>query len=129
LTTYTIIAIGKQKIMIKYYLSAAVLAVIGYILLIPRYSYFAAAWITVAVELLMLMFTLFILKRYAKLKIHTRPLGKAMLSAVIMGFVLNYLREGNVIVLIIIGALIYLGILVLTKTIDGNFLKDLRKKD
>lgn len=128
LTTYAIIAIGKQKNMIKYYLSAAILAVAGYIMLIPRYSYFAAAWITVAVELFMLVSTLLILKHHTGLKIYTRPFGKAMLSAVIMGFVLNYLRDWNVIILIILGAIIYLAVLILTKTIDKDFLKNLVSK-
>lgn len=129
LTTYTIIAIGKQKAMIKYYLLAAILAVAGYIILIPRYSYFAAAWVTVGVEFFMALATFYLIKKYTDLKINFRPFGKAMLAAVIMGYILNYLRDWNVIVLIILGAIIYFIIIFFTRTIDRGFIKNLKSPE
>ncbi len=123
LTTYSIIAMGKQKKMIKYYLSAATLAVFLYVILIPKYSYFAAAWVTVGVELLMLVSTIYVLKKYSKIKINLKIFGKAMLAAVIMGFVLNYLYHLNVILLILLGALIYLIMLYALGGINKAMLK------
>ncbi|HLD28095.1 MAG TPA: flippase, partial [Patescibacteria group bacterium] len=51
LFTYTIVACGQQKRLIKFYLFTAVLAIILYIILIPRYSYWAAAPLTIMTEL------------------------------------------------------------------------------
>ncbi|MFH1890463.1 MAG: flippase [Candidatus Kuenenbacteria bacterium] len=122
LTTYSIIAIGKQKKMIKFYLVAATLAVAGYIFLIPRYSYFAAAWTTVGIEFFMLISTIFILKKYSCIKINLKIFGKAMLASVIMGFILNWLRDFNVVLLVVLGGMIYFGILVLIKGVDRRFI-------
>ncbi|OIO17549.1 hypothetical protein COV56_01305 [Candidatus Kuenenbacteria bacterium CG11_big_fil_rev_8_21_14_0_20_37_9] len=122
LTTYSIIAINKQKNMIKYYLLAAILAVILYIVLIPKYSYFAAAWVTTAVEFFMLISTIFILKKYSGIKINLSVFGKAMLASVIMGFVLNLIYGWNIILLIILGGAIYFGVLFLLNGVTKNIL-------
>ncbi|PIP75851.1 hypothetical protein COW86_01410, partial [Candidatus Kuenenbacteria bacterium CG22_combo_CG10-13_8_21_14_all_39_9] len=128
LTTYAIIAIGRQKNMIKFYVIAAILAVLGYVIFIPIYAYFAAAVITLAVEGFMLAATLYLLKKSIGIRINTIIFGKAMLAAVIMGYLLLFLLGINVILLVIIGALVYLGILWLTGGINKNILKELKNK-
>jgi len=129
LTTYTIIALGKQKKMIKYYLAAAIMAVAGYIIFIPRYSYFAAAVVTVLVELFMLLATFFLLKKYSSIKLNIKTFIKAMLSAIFMGLALYYLSGFNVILLIAIGAIIYFLALVLLKGIKVDFFKQFLKNN
>lgn len=128
LTTYAIIAIGRQKNMIKFYVIAAILAVLGYVIFIPIYAYFAAAVITLAVEGFMLAATLYLLKKSIGIRINTIIFGKAMLAAVLMGYLLLFLLGINVILLVIIGALVYLGILWLTGGINKNILKELKNK-
>ena len=66
----------------------------------------------------------YLLKKQAKLRLDWRLFGKVMLAAVVMGFVLSWLRQWNVIVLIIIGGVIYFGILYL---IGGLKLKEIRE--
>lgn len=123
LTTYSIISLGRQKEMIKFYIIAAVLAVAGYVILIPSYSYLAAAWVTVGVELFMLLATVYLLKKYVQLGMSLVVFGKAMLASVIMGFLLSFWLQWNVIILVIVGMVAYLGILWLTGGIDKNLAK------
>ncbi len=127
LTTYSIIAIGRQKNMIKFYVIAAVLAVLGYVIFIPVYAYFAAAVITLAVEGFMLAATLYLLKKSITIRINVIIFSKAMLAAVLMGYLLLYLLGMNVILLVIIGAIAYLGILWLIGGINKKIIEEFKK--
>jgi len=127
LTTYTIIALGQQKRMIKFYVSAAILAVTAYLIFIPQYSYIAAATITVAVELFMLITTIYLLKKVVTLKISLMVFAKALLSAIIMGTCLLFIINLNVILLILIGIIIYLGVLYLLGGVDKKMIQELVK--
>jgi O-antigen/teichoic acid export membrane protein len=127
LTTYAIIALGKQKKMIKYYALAAVLALIGYLILIPKYSYLGAAGMTLGVELFMLIATLYLLKREILIKINLVVFGRAMLSAVVMGFMLTFLLNFNIILLIIAGAIVYLGLIWIFNGINKEMLSEFKK--
>lgn len=128
LTTYTIIAMGRQKQMIKFYVVAAILAVMGYLIFIPIYSYLAAAVVTVLVEGFMLIATIYLLKKYIGLRTNLLIFGKAMLAAVVMGFLLSWWLNWNVVLLVIIGAIVYLGVLWLIKGIDKNLIKEFVRK-
>ena len=44
---YVIVALNKQKQMIKFYAANAIISIIGYLIFIPLYSYWGAAWMTV----------------------------------------------------------------------------------
>lgn len=59
---YFILAFGRQKPMIKYYAVSAVLALMGYFIFIPQYSYWAAAWVTVVIEAFMTLAAVWILR-------------------------------------------------------------------
>ncbi|MFA4818283.1 MAG: flippase [Patescibacteria group bacterium] len=52
-TGYIIFALDEQRRMIPYYAAAAALGLVGYAIFIPLYSYWGAAWMTVAVEAFM----------------------------------------------------------------------------
>ncbi len=125
LTTYTIIALGQQRKMIKFYIMAAVLAVAAYLIFIPRYAYVGAATITVLVEFFMLITTLYVLRKRINLKISLLIFSKAMLAALVMGLVLFYLINLNIVLLILIGIGVYLGILYLIGGINRKMIKEL----
>ena len=63
-TGYFIFALGKQRQIIPLYIMVAITALILYFILIPRYSYWGAAWGTVTVEALMAVVSLILLKRW-----------------------------------------------------------------
>ncbi len=60
---YFIFALDKQKKLIPMYAIAALLALVGYIIFIPKYSYFGAAWVTVGVEAFMALVNIIFLWR------------------------------------------------------------------
>ncbi|KKS43260.1 hypothetical protein A3H03_02200 [Candidatus Kuenenbacteria bacterium RIFCSPLOWO2_12_FULL_42_13] len=125
LTTYALIALNKQKEMIKYYILAAVLAVAGYLFFIPSYSYFAAAVITVLVEFFMLITTTVLLRRNMAIGVDLKLLGKAALATLVMGMVLWFFRDVNVVILAIVGAGVYLLMLYLLKGMDREVMREM----
>ena len=52
---YAVVALNAQKEMIKFYALNAIVSVVGYLILIPRFSYWGAAWMTVVSEAFILL--------------------------------------------------------------------------
>lgn len=126
LFNYGIIAIEKQKKTIKYFLITALLSVIGYLIFIPKFSYFGAAYMTLFAELLITIFSYLLLKFYTGWKIKTRILWRVLLIAVIIFFLLNSIKLHFVIELMI-GTGIYLILLVLFKVLSKDLIKEVIK--
>ena len=97
LPTFALVALNRQKEMMKFYVVAVILALTGYIGLIPRFSYWAAAWVTVAVELFILVSASIMIFYYTKTKLSYVNFSKALLASLVMVGVLYYTRELNLI--------------------------------
>ncbi len=106
LPTYTIIVLDRQKDMLKIYSLAAALALILYISLIPFYSYWAAAWITVLVESIVFVFTYKKVTQDIMYHLKMNIFWKALVSSMFMGISLYFLRL-NVFIEIVLGSIFY----------------------
>lgn len=104
---YAIVAANLQKLMIKYYLINAVISIGLYIALIPLYSYWAAAILTVFTEMFILISSYYIAHRYLHIRLRYRTTLKALVASIIMGLVLYALPPANVIASVLAGAVIY----------------------
>ena len=125
--TYTIVILEKQKTMLKYFLTAAILSLIGYFMFIPRYSYFGAAWVTVAVESFIVLTSLLIFRKYTKVGLSLKILVKSLMAGVIMMVILYYLPDWPVLINILIGSLTYLMVMVVIKGIEKEKIFDIIK--
>ncbi|MDD5290429.1 MAG: flippase [Patescibacteria group bacterium] len=94
LTTFSVVAVGRQKQMMKFYIFAAACAVTLYFLLIPRFSYWGAAGVTVGVELFILLASYLMVKKTVHFKINWRIFFLSLLSAAIMAAVLSLTNFG-----------------------------------
>jgi O-antigen/teichoic acid export membrane protein len=124
---YTINTIGEQRRMLRGYALAAVLATALYITLIPQYSFYAAAGITVVIELLILVIAWLRVRKVAGVRVNFVVFGKAMLASLIMGGVLYYLRDWNVFVLLILGGVIYGVVMLLVKGVTKELIWEIVK--
>lgn len=61
---HAIIAINKQRQIIKAYVFTAITSLIGYFIFIPKFSYFGAAWITIYSELAIALASLYLIKKF-----------------------------------------------------------------
>lgn len=91
---HAVIALDKQKKTIPAYIFTATTSVIGYLILIPRYSYFGAAAMTIYSEAAIAFFMLFYFIRYAGFAPCGKIFGKSFVAAVAMGMALWLLPRG-----------------------------------
>lgn len=104
---YAIVAMNKQKLMIKYYLVNAVIALIAYCIFIPMYSYWAAAWITVGSELFIMGFAFLILYKNTKFFPRLKVFFASLASSAVMAMALYIIKDINVILTLGLGTIVY----------------------
>jgi O-antigen/teichoic acid export membrane protein len=91
--SHAVIALDLQKKIIPAYIFTAVTAIMGYLLFIPTYSYFGAAWVTVYSELAIAFFSFVLVLRYAKFKPNWSILAKSGFAAFLMAALMFTLKQ------------------------------------
>lgn len=125
---YAIVASDLQKKMIRFYIFNALLSLILYLTLIPLYSYWAAALITVLSELIMALSAFYILKKYTGVSVGFNVAAKSLLSAALMAaavYLINFVQNHNVFTLILVGMVIYFGALYLMRGINKEMAREI----
>lgn len=125
---YIILAIDKQKKMIPYYIITAVLSLILYFIFIPRFSYLAAASITVFIELLYTIFAFCVSYKHSHIGINLKVTSKIIFASLIMGLFIHLCFNLNLILLIFLASLVYALILYMINGIDKTILNELKAK-
>ncbi len=108
LLNYVIVATHQQKKIIKYVAGVAILALALYLIFIPRFSYLAAAIITIITEGLILLAYYRIVKTNRLSNFFAgKALGKSLTAALVMGIMILALSNLSIILLIPLSVLIY----------------------
>ena len=115
---YTVIAVGKQTKLIGTNLLLVIFNVILNLILIPKFSYIGAAFVTVMTEMLVVFLYFKVMRRYLALKIHFDILWKVMISSIILGLALKFLGFMSLWLLVPIGVMVYLSSLWLVRGIS-----------
>jgi len=111
--SHAIIALDKQKTMITYYLLTSLSSLIAYLILIPRFSYFGAAAVTVYSEVLIAIFSLVFTFKYGRFRPSQKILFKATLSSLVMAVFLYFFpltkseHAGHLALTVMLAATIY----------------------
>ncbi|NCC70169.1 flippase [bacterium] len=127
-----VIAVNKQKRMTIGYMVAAILSIIGYSLLIPKYSYYGAAITTVIVELIVTVFAIIIFKKETKFLPSIKSIYKIILSSIIMFvfiYLLKYELNLDIFITLPSGIIIYFIVLYLTGGINKEIVNELKSKN
>lgn len=113
--SHAVIALDKQKKMIGYYIFTSLTAVAAYLFLIPKYSYFGAAAVTIYSEVLIAIFSAICVFKYSRFRPNLILSLKSLASAAIMGLSLYWLApfsqaslSGLIIAIIAAGALYFI---------------------
>jgi O-antigen/teichoic acid export membrane protein len=122
---YGIVAADLQKKMIKFYLIDALISLPLYFILIPIYTYWAAAYLTILTELIITASAFYILRKYTHIKLLLNVVNKAFIASLAMSLVLLLLINQGLITLIIIGFITYLWALYLLKGYSKNTLLEI----
>jgi len=118
---HVIVAVQKQKTMIWGYASVAIISLLGYIFLIPKYSFWAAAWITVFSEGAIALLTFLVVYRATKIIPSAKVLLKSIFASLVMSFVIFSFKGMNLGIVFSLACVVYFVALYLV----GGFSKEM----
>ena len=127
--SHAIVAIKAQKKVIWIYMFTSITALIGYLILIPRFSYFGAAAVTIYSEGAIAILSTIFIYRKLHIKVNLLVLSKAAIASLFMGVILwlfptNFLHSLIGLTSAIITAILsYLFFLWLLRAFSRNDLK------
>ena len=122
---YAIVIIKKQKSMLLGYIATAVIALTLYLTLIPRYSFIAAAWITVGAEGIMLLLNYFVSTKSSGIRVSFANAFKICVSAGIMGVVVSQILYLPFAVIVLIACTVYVALLMVMRIITKELITSL----
>ncbi len=134
---FTLVAINKQSKLIYINGIGAIVAVISNIIIIPFLGAIGAAITDIIVEMTVTISAYIVLKKYLDFKISLKNTAKILFSGAVMGIVVYLLRAPtynivhslNLLIIIPIGAIIYIGLILGLKVITKDMIKMIRKTD
>jgi len=129
LYNFMIVSLGKQKEMIWPTVGFALFNIALNLYLIPKYSYFGAAFSTLFTEILVLSISRYIVNKHIPLKLYFNNLFKIILCGILMGaatYLLRYLGL-ELLVNLLISVVIYAVLAIAFQVIPKDMLKSLIK--
>lgn len=123
--SYTIVALQAQRRMLPVYALTAVITLVSYFAFIPKYGAIAAAWLTVASESLILFGSAITVWRFVRFLPSGRLLAGTLVAAGAMWASGFYLSSLPLVLGIVLMSLIYAGLLLATKTVTPNRMREL----
>ncbi|MEA2065085.1 MAG: flippase [Patescibacteria group bacterium] len=124
---HTVVALEKQRQMIWAYAATAVLSMAAYLIFIPKYSYFGAAWATVFAETLIATICFVMVAKTTKMLPDIAILFKTILSSGVMAAALYYFQSQHIILLLPMSIIVYFVSLYLLKGFSKELVSDLIK--
>lgn len=132
--SHAVIAIDKQKKMISFYIFTSISSLGAYLYLIPRYSYFGAASVTIYSELMIAIFSAYCIFKYTRFFPGLKVVFKSLLSGIAMGGLIYSLPVyfqnslGGLLFIIILASLAYFLFLYLLGGINSDDLRSIFRK-
>jgi len=125
---HAIIALDKQRKIIGAYIFTSLTAVIGYLIFIPRYSYFGAAWITIYSELIIALASFYLVRKYTQFLPNLKTTAKALAASLIMAIMLHFTADWNLFLTLSLAIIVYFIALYLFKGITKQDIMELTNK-
>jgi len=122
---HTVVAINKQRLMTLGYALVAILSVVGYFWLIPPYGIWGAVWVTLFSEGMIALLTFLVVWKTTRILPNLVVTGKALLASFVMFFFLLSFPSIHVLIDVLLGALIYLVVMIMIKGIRASEIRTL----
>lgn len=120
-----VVAVNRQRTMMWVYLGVAIVSLVGYLLAIPAYSYFGAAWMTVVSELLVTLSAMTIVLFASGTRIHLGFATKSLIAAGLMVVTMYMFRQAPIVVLLVVGCGVYVFLLFLFRALTPATVRDM----
>ncbi|MBU1992230.1 MAG: flippase [Patescibacteria group bacterium] len=137
LFAFILISMNQQKKLLLINFIAVLFNIVGNFLVIPQWGFRGAAFTSVISELIILVGTYIAAKHYLEFRIRLGPTFKILLSGAVMGlsvyglheYLADSMKAKVVILLVPVGAIVYIGMLFITGAVSKDMLKLLKKGD
>ncbi len=126
--SHAVIAIDKQKSIIFAYAFVAITSLAGYMLFIPRYSYYGAAGVTIYSELAIALASFILVWKHGKFVPKLGVVAKSILASGIMSIFLLYFSSYNLGLVILLAGFIYVIALFAFRGVTSDDLLDIMNK-
>jgi O-antigen/teichoic acid export membrane protein len=124
---YAVVAINKQRPMMWGYLTAAILTLVGYLIFIPKFGWQGAAVMTVFSELVIMIWTAIMVYKTVKFFPNLIFTVKSLIASLIMVAVVFLIINSNIVLILLIAAVVYFGLMVAFGAVRRDFLKEMIK--
>jgi O-antigen/teichoic acid export membrane protein len=124
---HVVVVLNKQKPMIWAYAIDAFLSLIGYLVFIPKFGIWGAAWMTVFSEGLMVFFTYLMVVKTSHLVLHWKVFGKILFSTLVAALVIWFWRDFQWVLAAFLGITVYFVLLYFTQAIDKETIREIIK--
>jgi len=119
------VAVNKQMTMLPVYIVVAVLAVAGYVTLIPVYGMWAGAWLTVASETAVAVAATWIALKASPRGFAWNVLLKSLFASAVMALAILPVRDLWLPIPILTGMIVYTVLVVVTGAISKGTLQEI----
>lgn len=123
--SHAVVALDKQKAMLPVYIVVSILTLIGYILYIPVYGMFAAAWLTVFSEVCIALASLVMTLRVARMSLSLRVAGKSLLASLLMVILARPFLNISLGLTILVATAVYAILVFATKAVTKTMVLEL----
>ncbi len=124
-SSHAIVALNLQRRMLPIYIWTAVVVLAGYIVFIPIYGMWAAAWLTVASELTVAVASTIMTIRASKVTFAISPILKTAGASIIMALVVLPIRDVWLPIPLAVGCIVYVVLILASGAIPKETLKEL----
>lgn len=118
------VAVNRQKETLPIYIVTALITLVLYFILIPRYGMIGAAGASVFSEIFAGTCLYFTIKKYADISLSLIVLGKALLAGALMAIVL-YILQFHLVIAILAGSAVYGLALLILKAVSVQTIKEM----
>lgn len=126
LYTYLVLVLDRQKAMIKYFLIVAIISLIGYLIMIPIFNYWGAAWMTVFSEALIVLTAWIVIKKDVRLAVPWLAFMKITVASSAMGLITWLMADAAPLALtLLVSALFYAACVLLLRVVPLHEMKRL----
>lgn len=122
---YSIIALNKQRTMIFGYVITAIISLSVYLYVIPRYSYYGAAWGTVFSECLISLLVIFVVYKTTKFFPKLLVFLKSIFAGGVMAYVTYLCASYGFFVQLMVAVIVYAVIMIAIKGISREQIQEI----
>lgn len=125
LSGHVVTIIHRQRQMVWSYLSVAVIGLIAYLTLIPRYSLYGAAMGTIITEAITALVGYILILRVMKFRLQVSIIPRVLIASGLMAAVILLLRSTSWWLALMVGSLIYVVGLILTRALSIGTIREI----